>query len=78
MRTADIRHIPWNGAAGRGFLRGAVARASTDVAVVIGWLRRARCAAGGHMMLRRFEPQRVSLECVGCGKRTPGWSLERV
>lgn len=39
------------------------------------WVRQAGCALTGHDMIRRFEPRRVSLQCMHCGVETPGWSL---
>jgi hypothetical protein len=42
---------------------------------VAAWLRQARCGLTGHEMIRRFEPQRVSLQCLSCGHESPGWTL---
>lgn len=39
------------------------------------WLRQASCGLTGHEMVRHFEPQRVSLQCLSCGHESPGWSL---
>jgi hypothetical protein len=50
-------------------------RAAADLLAAASWLRRARCGLGGHMMVRRFEPGRLSLQCVGCGEQTPGWTI---
>ena len=50
-------------------------RAAADVRAAANWLRRARCGLGGHMMVRHFEPGRLSLQCVGCGEQTPGWTI---
>jgi hypothetical protein len=54
-------------------------RGATDHLVAAAeWLRRASCGLmTGHDMVRHFEPGRVSLECLSCGERTPGWTIER-
>ena len=44
-------------------------------AALIGWLRRTQCGLGGHEMIRRVDPDRISLECLACGERSRGWSL---
>ena len=38
-------------------------------------LLRARCGLGGHAMAMRFEKTRMSLQCLGCGHNTPGWTI---
>ena len=38
-------------------------------------LSQARCGLGGHTMAMRFEKTRVSLQCLGCGHNTPGWTI---
>jgi hypothetical protein len=76
MLTADIGRIPWTARSERGVLHGLWSRTTTELTAFAAWLRRARCGLGGHMMVLHFEPQRVALECVGCGKQTPGWSLD--
>jgi hypothetical protein len=43
--------------------------------MALAWLRQAGCGLTGHEMIRRFEPQRMSLECLSCGLETPGWTL---
>jgi hypothetical protein len=48
-----------------------------DAIAAAGWLRRARCGLGGHDMLMRFEPGRLSLRCSSCGEQTPGWAIGR-
>ena len=37
----------------------------------------AMCGLGGHEMAYCFERNRVSLHCLHCGQRTPGWTIER-
>jgi hypothetical protein len=44
---------------------------------VAGWLRQTACGATGHEMVRRFEPQRMSLQCLSCGAETAGWLLDQ-
>jgi hypothetical protein len=39
------------------------------------WLREAHCGLGGHAMILRFEPGRLSLQCMNCGHNTPGWTV---
>ena len=39
------------------------------------WLREACCGLGGHAMMLRFEPKRISLQCLSCGHNTPGWTI---
>jgi hypothetical protein len=43
---------------------------------VAGWLRQAACGLTGHDMVRHFEPQRMSLQCLSCGAKTRGWALQ--
>jgi hypothetical protein len=38
-------------------------------------LRQLRCGLGGHTMAMRFEKTRLSLQCLGCGRNTPGWTI---
>lgn len=35
-----------------------------------------RCLVHGHQDLCHFEPRRVFLGCVECGRETPGWTLD--
>ena len=34
------------------------------------------CAIRGHRMVLHFERDRLSMACLSCGARTPGWSLD--
>ena len=34
-----------------------------------------RCGITGHNVLLRYEPKRLSLQCVTCGYESPGWEL---
>jgi hypothetical protein len=38
-------------------------------------LRRLPCILSGHDSVLCFECDRLSLRCLSCGYRTPGWSL---
>ena len=39
-------------------------------------LVRARCGLGGHTLAMRFEKSRMSLQCLGCGHNTSGWTIQ--
>jgi hypothetical protein len=41
----------------------------------IAWLVQAICGLRGHVMMMQFGPTRLSLQCVSCGRTTPGWDL---
>ena len=75
MFAADAGSIPYATPADRHAIRSFWSRVTRDAVIAIAWLRRVRCGLGGHLMVRHFEPGRISLECVGCGKQTPGWSI---
>jgi len=34
------------------------------------------CGLSGHDMLRRFQADRLCLECARCGAQTPGWKID--
>ena len=40
------------------------------------WVRQGLCGLRGHDALLRRERNRLFLECVDCGHRTPGWQLD--
>lgn len=42
---------------------------------VMNLLRQMFCALHGHDTLLHFEQERMSLHCVSCGHKTPGWEL---
>ena len=42
---------------------------------VLSWLRQAYCGLHGHDNLMQFEKDRMFLQCVSCGRETPGWEL---
>ena len=48
----------------------------THAVGAVGWVARARCGLSGHDMLRHFEPHRLSLECLQCGKTSAGWAFD--
>jgi len=35
-----------------------------------------RCLVHGHQDLRHWEPGRLFLRCLACGRETPGWTLD--
>ena len=75
MQAAHIGRIPW--VAKPSFDVVKAFRGATDhVVAAAGWLRRASCGLSGHDMIWHFEPGRVSLECMRCGERSPGWALQ--
>ena len=40
------------------------------------WVREVLCGLRGHDMVLHFEPQRLSLRCLGCGVHTQGWTID--
>ena len=40
------------------------------------YIRRATCATHGHEQIIKFESHRLFLQCVKCGRRTPGWDID--
>ncbi len=42
---------------------------------VLAWIRQAYCGLHGHDAMLHFEKDRLYLQCVSCGHRTPGWDL---
>ena len=75
MIAADVRHLPWTGPS-RGLLLSVCAMLTAPAIATADWLVRARCGVMGHMMVRHFEPHRMSLECLRCGEETPGWTFD--
>jgi hypothetical protein len=39
-------------------------------------LRQLYCALRGHENYLHFEKNRVSLQCIGCGHESPGWTID--
>lgn len=54
----------------------AVKRALSFGRLALVFARRTLCALRGHDMLQHFEPERLSLRCVGCGTETRGWRID--
>ena len=42
----------------------------------MGSLRKLICAFRGHESYRHFEKNRVYLQCIGCGHKSPGWTVD--
>ena len=51
-------------------------RASAMALSAVEGLVQARCGLGGHSMALKFEKTRVSLQCMSCGRNTPGWTIQ--
>jgi hypothetical protein len=51
-------------------------RAVAIMRLVAGRVREAICGLRGHDMVLHFEPQRLSLRCLGCGVHTQGWTID--
>jgi hypothetical protein len=45
---------------------------------VLDWLRQSYCGLHGHDTMLHFEKERMFLQCVSCGHRTPGWELTEI
>src|SRR4051812_26894669 len=45
---------------------------------VMEWIRQAYCGLHGHGTMLHFEKDRLLLQCVSCGHRTPGWDLNEM
>ena len=76
MQAVQIGRIPWAVRPSVDVVK-ALRGATGHVVAAAEWLRRASCGLSGHDMIRHFEPGRVSLECLSCGERSPGWTIER-
>ena len=76
MSVAHAERLSSSAAPPWGALNGFWSRAREEAAVTAAWFRQASCGLGGHDMVLRFEPGRMSLECVSCGHNTPGWTLQ--
>jgi hypothetical protein len=74
---AYVGRIPWTRGSAGSPLPTFRTRIVGDVVAAITWLRQAYCGLGGHVMVKRFEPGRVSLECLSCGGQTRGWDIQR-
>jgi hypothetical protein len=40
------------------------------------YVRQVVCGLRGHEMVLHFEPDRLSLQCLACGARTQGWTID--
>ncbi len=57
-------------------LEGEARQAETGVgARILTWVKQRYCSLHGHDNLMHFEKHRVYLQCVSCGRQTPGWTL---
>ena len=45
----------------------------TVMSRVLAYLSQLLCGLRGHSMVLHFEPNRLALQCLSCGKQTPGW-----
>ena len=45
--------------------------------LIVAFAGRLVCGVRGHVMVRRFEPCRLSLRCLVCGEETTGWCLDQ-
>jgi hypothetical protein len=50
-----------------------IARAIPQLRVSI---RRGVCGMLGHSQVLLFERDRLSLQCLACGQKTPGWTID--
>jgi hypothetical protein len=51
-------------------------RAFALLRLAVSYVREAVCGLHGHNMVLHFEPERLSLQCLACGARTQGWTIE--
>jgi hypothetical protein len=51
-------------------------RAVALIRLVACRVREVICGLRGHDMVLHFEPQRLSLRCLGCGVHTQGWTID--
>jgi hypothetical protein len=70
-----VTHYPRH-AASRPVAVAETPRASEGVgARVLEWIRQTYCGLHGHDTMLHFEKDRLFLQCVSCGHKTPGWDL---
>lgn len=72
MFAAYIGRLGFEG--GRGDVH--LIRVIAFVRSTVSWGRQALCGLRGHVMVRHFEPARLSLRCLACGAETPGWTID--
>jgi hypothetical protein len=73
---ASVARIPWTRESAAISLHTVATRLAGDALAVATRVRQAWCGLGGHEMIRRFEPGRVSLQCLSCGGQTRGWTVQ--
>ncbi len=56
-------------------LDGEARQAETVGARILTWMKQRYCSLRGHDNLMHFEKHRVYLQCVSCGRQTPGWTI---
>jgi hypothetical protein len=49
--------------------------ASTWSSTLLQEMGRLFCGVKGHTLVVCFEPEKMCLECVACGYRSPGWDV---
>jgi hypothetical protein len=76
MVAVDIG-VRWAGAH-RWNLAALCASLAASAVAAAGWMVRMQCGLTGHVMVRQFEPHRMSLECLRCGERTAGWTFDAI
>ena len=75
MIAAHTPHVPTT-TAPVGILDSWKPRIARINVVSTDWLRQTLCGARGHAMLLHFESKRLSLQCMSCGRTTPGWTIQ--
>ena len=75
MVTAHVQFLSPSTADGLHAIRTQLTRFHRDAGA---WIHQRLCGVYGHSMVRHFESTKLSLECVSCGHRTPGWDLTEV
>jgi hypothetical protein len=73
--ATSVERFPSARAAGPGPFSTIYLAAAGEASAAMSWIRRLRCGLGGHDMMLRFEPERLSLLCQTCGEHTPGWTI---
>ena len=53
-----------------------VVRLIVLVRLAVFWCCQTLCGLRGHVMVRHFEPARLSLQCLVCAAETPGWTID--
>lgn len=75
MLAADVRRLSWPKDGFGTFASTVLARVASELAGVVERVSRLLCGLGGHVMVRHYERDRILLECMHCGERTPGWTI---